>query len=237
MNMTRISTTQPGLLALALFLGLAVSAHADFTGQFATNRWTLFNTNADGFINLSNAPRSVTLTGGDNQSYLPGYTEWHVTVTNTTQLSFTWRYTTADDNSGPFDRAGWRLNTATNELARNDSTTLTGSVTANASTGDVFAFWVRTGDNLLGPGRLTVTNFNFSATPPHFVKSAVTNQTVVLHLQTIPGRTYRVEATPVLPATNWVQIGTNFVATNALTPLTTTTSNFPRRFFRAVLLP
>lgn len=220
-----------------MFLGAVCSGQAAFTGPYATNNWWLVNSNANGTIDLSNAPAKVVLTGGDNQSYLPGYTEWRVAVTNAALLQFDWSYSTLDDNSVPFDRAGWRLNNLTNELARNDSTNLTGSVSVSVGEGDTFAFWVRTGDNLLGAGSLTVTNFNAGAAPPRFTKSAVSNQTVLLHLQTIPGRTYRVEATTVLPATNWVQIGTNFIATTNVTPLSTTASNIPRRFFRAVMLP
>ena len=235
MNMKQTLRHHWGILALAI--GMVCSVHAAFTGPYATNRWTLVNTNADGFVNFSNAPAAITLTGGDNKTYAPGYTEWRVSVTNAAQLQFEWRYSTLDNDSGPYDRAGWRLNTATNELARNDSTILTGSVSVNVSAGDTFAFWVRTGDNLLGAASLTVTNFNFGAPAPRFMKSAVSNQNVLLHLQTIPGRTYRVEATTVFPATNWLQVGTNFVATTNLTPLNTTASNFPRRFFRAVLLP
>ena len=235
MKMKRTLQHHWGIMALAI--GMICSSHAAFTGPYATNRWTLVNTNADGFVNFSNAPAAITLTGGDNYSYAPGYTEWRISVTNAALLQFEWHYSTLDNDSGPYDRAGWRLNSSTNELARNDSTNLTGSISVNVSAGDTFAFWVRTGDNLLGAASLRVTNFNFAATAPRFMKSAVTNLTVLLHLQTIPGRTYRVEATTVLPATNWVQIGTNFVATTNLTPLNTTASNFPRRFFRAVLLP
>lgn len=222
---------------LALVIGMVCSTHAAFTGPYATNRWTLVNSNANGFVNYSNAPGQITLTGGNNLTNAPGYTEWRVNVTNAALLQFNWRYFTLEDDSGPFDRAGFRVNNEFTELARNDSTVLTGVASANVHPGDTFAFWVRTGDNLIAPGVLTVTNFNFGVVPPRFMKSAVSNQTVLLHLQTIPGRTYRVEATTVLPATNWVQIGTNFLAATNLTPLNTTASNFPRRFFRAVLLP
>lgn len=227
---------RPGAI-LALAMGMICSSHAAFTGSYATNQWTLVNSNANGSVGYSNAPGQIVLTGGNDQSRAPGYTEWRVNVTNAAQLQFNWRYSTLEDDSGPFDRAGWRLNSAFHELARNDSTNLNGSVVVNVSVGDTFAFWVRTGDNLIAPGILTVTNFNVGVAPPRFTKSAVSNQTVLLHLQTIPGRTYRVESTTVLPTTNWLQIGTNFVAVTNLTPFNTTASNFPRRFFRALLLP
>lgn len=222
---------------LGFCLGTVCSSHAAFTGPYATNRWSLVNSNADGFVSYSNAPGAITLTGGNNLSYTPGYTEWRVDVTNATLLQFEWRYFTLEDDYGPFDRAGFRVNDTFTELARNDSTVLTGSASAQVQPGDTFAFWVRTGDNLIAPGVLTVTNFNFGATPPRFTKSGISNQTVLLQLQTIPGRTYRVEAATVLPATNWVQIGTNFVATTNLTPVSTGMSNLPHRFYRAVLLP
>jgi len=235
MNTKRTLLQYLGILAIGL--ATLCSSHAAFTGPYATNRWTLVNTNADGFVSYSNAPGQITLTGGNNQTYLPGYTEWRVNVTNAALLNFDWRYFTLEDNSGPFDRAGWRLNSMTNELARNDSTNLNGSVSAIVSAGDTFAFWVRTGDNLVAPGVLTITNFTFGVAPLRFTKSGISNQTVLLQLQTIPGRTYRLEGTAVLPATNWVQLGANFIATTNLTPVSTGMSNLPRRFYRAVLLP
>ena len=222
---------------MALVIGAVCSSHAAFTGSYATNNWTLVNSNANGTINLSNAPAKIILTGGNNGSALSGHTEWRITVPATGQLNFDWSYATLDDAFGPWDGAGWRRNVEAEELAANNSTNFSGHVSAFVNAGDTFAFWVRTGDNLVGPGILTVTNFVVSTPAPRFMKSVVSNQSVVLHLQTVPGRTYRVEAATVFPATNWVQIGTNFVATTNLTPLNTTASNFPRRFFRAVLLP
>lgn len=221
----------------ALFFGTVCLSHAAFTGAYGTNNWTLVNSNANGTINLSNAPAKIVLTGGNNDSAQPGYTEWRITVPSTGLLQFDWVYSTLDDAFGPWDGAGWRQNAISHDLAFNNSSNFFGHVSALVSAGETFAFWVSTSDNLVGPGLLTVTNFNFGVSPPRFTKSAVSNQTVLLQLQTMPGRTYRVEATTVLAATNWVQIGTNFIASTNLTPITTTASNFQQRFFRAVLLP
>lgn len=221
----------------ALFFGAVCFSHAAFTGGYATNNWTLVNSNANGSINLSNAPAKIVLTGGNNESAQPGYTEWRVLVPAAGLLQFDWSYTTLDDAFGPWDGAGWRRNGFSQELAVNNSTNFSGHVSALVSAGDTFAFWVQTSDNMVGPGLLTVTNFNFGVVPPHFTKSAVSNQTVLLHLHTMPGRSYRVEAATALPATNWVQIGTNFIASTNVTSIITTASNFQQRFFRAVLLP
>ena len=234
--MTKKSFSQYLGLFVVLF-GTVNLSHAAFTGAYGTNNWTLVNSNANGTINLSNAPAKIVLTGGNNGSAQSGYTEWRITVPTTGLLQFDWIYSTLDDAFGPWDGAGWRQNANSTQLAVNNSTNFSGHVSAFVNAGETFAFWVHTTDNLVGPGLLTVTNFNFGAAPPRFTKSTVSNQTVLLQLQTMPGRTYRVEATTALPATNWVQIGTNFIASTNLTPITTTASNFQKRFFRAVLLP
>lgn len=223
----------------AILIAITAWVQAAFSGPYATNHWTLVNTNADGFIDASNAPASIRIVGGNNGSYGSGVTEWRITAPSAATLQFDWRYFTLDDILGPWDRAGYRVNTSRVELARNDSTNLNGRVNVNVNAGDTFAFWVRTEDNLLAAGELTITNFVAGplSSPPNFTLCEISNSNIVVRFDTIPGRTYRLEATDSLPATNWVQISTNFVAVTNRTLMSVSLSNYTHRYFRATLLP
>jgi hypothetical protein len=232
---------QPILWCVAIMsLILAYAGHASFSGPYAVSNWSLFNSNANGFVDTTAAPARVGLTGGNNQSVQPGVTEWRINVPAAVTIQFDWSYATIDDTSGPWDRAGWRKNGQWVELVRNDSTTLNGRVSVNVEAGDTFAFWVRTEDNLVAPAELTITNFSTGPTPPaplKFMCATISNQTVRVEFVTVPGRTYRVEGANQLPSVNWVQVGSNVTATASLTVVPVTTTNSPQRFFRAVQLP
>ena len=152
-------------------------------------------------------------------------------------ISFDWNFSTLDDDSGPWDRGGWRKNTVFKELANDHSTNLSGQVSALVSAGDVFGFWVRTEDNLVYPGILSITNFIVSAAPPRFSSITVTGQVVTLRFETIPGRRYQIEAAAGLPASPWTQVGSDILAVDTVTSMTTNLAGSPRCFFRAVLMP
>lgn len=219
---------------------VAQTGHASFSGPYATSNWSLVNSNANGSIDISAAPNRVRVIGGNNQSVNPGLTEWRITVPAAVTIQFDWSYFTADDTSGPWDLAGWRKNGLSVELARNSSTNLSGHVSVDVVAGDTFAFWVRTSDNLVAPGELSITNFTTGPTAPaplKFMCATISNQTVGVEFVTTPGRTYRIEGANQLPSTNWTQVGTNVTAVSDLTVVSVSITNSPRRFFRAVRLP
>jgi len=228
------------LWLLALLAVVPSASWAAFTGPFQPANWTLTNTNADGYVDLSLTPGQILLVGGDNRSLLPGVTEWKIAITNAALLQFDWSYFTRDDLTGPWDRAGWRLNTNSVELARDNSTILAGQTSVSVSPGDEFAFWVRTEDNMVAPGELTITNFQFEAAAPaapRFLCSMAEGTNVTFLFESTPGRTYRLEAVTELPSTNWLQVGTNISAVSNITTVTTATVGTTNRYFRAVLLP
>ncbi|GCL41539.1 hypothetical protein [Dolichospermum planctonicum] len=70
--------------SLVSILALSAPARAitfGFTGDYAPSNWNLTNSNADGLVNTSNAPNSITLTGGDNGSDSFGRTTYSITNT------------------------------------------------------------------------------------------------------------------------------------------------------------
>ncbi|MFM6268331.1 MAG: hypothetical protein ACKPFA_17795, partial [Dolichospermum sp.] len=153
---------------------LALSAPAraitfGFTGDYAPSNWNLINSNADGSVNTSNAPNSITLTGGDNGSITFGRTDYRITNTNTlpVNISFNWLYSSID---GPkFDRFDVNLNGSYTTIA--DSNGASGTYTTTLiPNGNTFGFSIATADNRSGAGNVTISNF--SATPVPFDSNA-----------------------------------------------------------------
>ncbi|MEY2915054.1 MAG: hypothetical protein RLZZ184_4363 [Cyanobacteriota bacterium] len=87
--------------SLVSILALSSPARAitfGFTGDYAPSNWNLTNQNADGYVDTSNAPNSITLTGGNNGSGSFGRTTYSITNTNPlpVNISFNWGYSTKD---------------------------------------------------------------------------------------------------------------------------------------------
>jgi hypothetical protein len=239
MNIKRALAT--GLFGITLLCSSTCSSLAAFTGPYMPGNWSLVNSNADGTLDLTGSPETVRLIGGNNYSFDPGMTEWTILAVTAATIQFDWSYTTSDDSSGPWDRAGWRKNGTYVELARNDSAVRNGHGSFEVNPGDTFGFWVRTADNLVAPGELTISSFesNSGATAPapRFVSASLSEETVSVQFETIPGRTYCVMASGEVTGTNWTQIGSNVTASGALTSFPAGPNHGERRFFRAVLLP
>ena len=143
--------------APALVLAAPAMASAAFTGPYDVSNWTLTNLSADGSVDTSNAPASITITGGDNGTGLPGTTDFTIASAGTGTWSFDWEYTSVDTND--FDGAGWLLNGVYAEVADNASQG-TGSQSIAVAAGDIIGFRVRTQDNVFGPGVFTISDFD-----------------------------------------------------------------------------
>lgn len=168
---------------LVSILALSAPARAitfGFTGDYAPSNWNLTNSNADGSVNTSNAPNSITLTGGNNDSNSFGRTTYSITNTNPlpVNISFNWSYTTTDKLTesscslpGKFcDPFQIVLNGNATTLISNAGSPQFGTYTASILKQDVFGFSIATADNLFGPGSVTISNF--SATPVPFESNA-----------------------------------------------------------------
>ena len=156
--------------SLVSILALSAPARAitfGFTGDYAPSNWNLTNSNADGSVNTSNAPNSITLTGGDNGSDSFGRTTYSITNTNpaSVNISFNWLYSTQD--SPILDRFDVNQNGSYTTIANSNAS---GTYTTLIATGDVFGFSIATVDNILGRGSVTISNF--SATPVPFETNA-----------------------------------------------------------------
>ena len=152
---------------VSLTLAAASSASAAFQGPYAPINWTLTNSNADGFVDTTGAPASISLTGGDNDSGDPGTTDYTTTAAAAGTVTFDWNYSSSDDPG--WDGFGYLLNGSFSFLA--DSSGQNGTSTFNVLAGDSFGFRIFTEDNDLGPGSVTISNFSAPIPEPSTVLS------------------------------------------------------------------
>ncbi|BAZ28865.1 hypothetical protein NIES4074_13000 [Cylindrospermum sp. NIES-4074] len=183
MQTTTRSTTSHRLLhwslAASATLGIIASlpskvmALTGFTGVYDPSNWTLTNINADGSVDITNAPNDITLIGGNNNNTNPdpsGTTDWIISIDSSRagNLSFDYSYILLDTDGK--DIAGYLLNGKFTSFATKDGDTSIGntSVTETLKLGDTFGFRVETSSNSGGPGVFTVSNFNVEPVPFEF---------------------------------------------------------------------
>ncbi|MFM6253369.1 MAG: hypothetical protein ACKPEQ_30215, partial [Dolichospermum sp.] len=87
--------------SMVSILALSAPARAitfGFTGDYAPSNWNLINSNANGSVDTSTAPNSITLTGGNNGSGSFGRTDYKITNNNPlpVNISFSWLYLALD---------------------------------------------------------------------------------------------------------------------------------------------
>lgn len=157
--------------SLVSILALSVPARAitfGFTGDYAPSNWNLTNSNADGFVDTSNAPNSITLTGGNNGSGSFGRTTYSITNTKPVpvNISFNWLYSSLDWTPSA-DWFGVNQNGSYTTIANNNAG---GTYTTLIPNGNTFGFSIATLDNCCGRGSVTISNF--SATPVPFESNA-----------------------------------------------------------------
>jgi hypothetical protein len=162
---TLLRPARLGLLAVGLAVGLPGAAQADFNGDYALVNWTLTD-GAQGGVDLSQAPQTVTLFGGAND--VAGATSYTITVPNAIVLSFDWSYINNDLYQDPlFEPAGYLVDGILFQLTDDlGAPTQSGTVTLALSAGDVFGFEVVTFDGYYGSANgtygssfLSVTDF------------------------------------------------------------------------------
>ena len=171
--------------SLVSILALSAPARAitfGFTGDYAPSNWNLTNSNADGLVDTSNAPNSITLTGGNNGSDSFGITTYSITNTNPlpVNISFNWGYGTNDDVTlsdcgsipGNFcDPFQIVLNGNATTLISDAGSLQFGTYTTLIPNGNTFGFSIATADNRFGRGSVTISNFS-AATPVPFESNA-----------------------------------------------------------------
>ena len=144
----------------ALSMALSEPAHAlGFADSYAPANFSLTNTNADGFVDTSGAPGSISIAGGDNSTGLSGITRFLTTAAGTGLVSFDWGYSTQDPPA-VYDPFGYSLNGTFFQLTDSTLEGQSGSASFNVVLGDIFGFEVQTDDNVFGRGSATISNFS-----------------------------------------------------------------------------
>lgn len=153
--------------AVTLLVAHPVSA-AGFSGDYDPSNFTLINDNADGFVDTTNAPLSVTLQGGNNGSgFPPGQTSYTTTAQGDGQVSFDFNYTTMDRDGPSFDPFGFLLNNVFTQLSDSSGPrSQSGSTSFLVMSGDIFGFAIQTVDNAFGPASVTISSFHAPASEP-----------------------------------------------------------------------
>lgn len=150
------------LQVTGIFIALTANASAAFIGYYSPNNWNEVTDNSDGFV-ISGAPDFIQIEGGANQSSNPGSTDFTIRVEASGTWSFDWEYESFD-NFGDRDSGGYLLNGVYNQLAQNNSSTLSGFISIPVNQNDLIGYRVFTLDNDSDSGRLTISNFNAPTT-------------------------------------------------------------------------
>ena len=170
-------------LTLAAASGASAATVFGFQGPYAPINWTLTNNNADGFVNTTGAPASISLTGGDNGSYSSGTTNYTTTAAAAGTVTFDWNYSTADVNTG----FGYLLNGSFTQVTDDGGDVVQNGTSAfNVLAGDSFGFRIFNYDNAGGRGSVTISNFSAPgpmAPPP----TSVPEPSAVLSLLVLGG--------------------------------------------------
>jgi hypothetical protein len=170
------SLTAMTVTTVSLTLAAASSASAatvfGFQDAYAPINWTFANSNADGFVDTTGAPASISLTGGDDGSDDFGTTDYTTTAAAAGTVTFDWNYSTADGDGPSFDPFGYLLNGSFTQVTDDGGGVVqNGTSTFNVLAGDSFGFRIFTVDNIAGRGSVTISNFSAPIPEPSTVLS------------------------------------------------------------------
>jgi hypothetical protein len=174
-------------LTLAAASGASAATVFGFQDAYDPINWTFTNSNADGFVDTTGAPASISLTGGDNGSGSSGTTDYTTTAAAAGTVTFDWNYSTADIDGPRWDPFGYLLNGSFTQVTNNvGGVVQNGTSTFNVLAGDSFGFRIFTDDNDGGRGSVTISNFSAPgpmAPPP----TSVPEPSTVLSLLVLGG--------------------------------------------------
>jgi hypothetical protein len=138
---------------------------AQFQGDYAIANWSLSNINGNGSVDTTNEPNSITLTGTDGLDG-EGNTNYTNIIANTTQITFSWAYSTFDGAS--YDYPNIIINNGIpvifigfNTTGSNDQS---GTMNVNVSAGDSFSINMYSSDGCCGSASVIISNFTIATT-------------------------------------------------------------------------
>ena len=152
------------LILLLFLVTIQANSQTNFTGAYGLQNWTLSNSNANGSLDTTNSPNTISLKGGNNGSQAEGNTNYTIITPSAATISFNWAYTTTD--AAPFDQPNTivsinGIKTLLTGYNTNGGNNQSGSMAVNVNSGEPFGFNITTTDNLYGAATITISNFNF----------------------------------------------------------------------------
>jgi hypothetical protein len=172
-----------------------------FQGAYAPANWIFANDTADGNVNTTNTPASITITGGNNFSTSEGNTNYSITFATNTTVSFNWAYTTTDDAGADYPQVIVNGVASTlQDYSIFGSNNQSGTMTVNILAGQTFAFNMFTVDNGGGVGvviisDLVITNSDVSYSWAATNGGSITGATNTASITPATSGTYTVTAT------------------------------------------
>jgi hypothetical protein len=149
-------------------LCVVLNAHAQFSGNYSPAKFTTtLSPGANGTVNASGAPASITITGSNDPSDIQSNTPMDVDYTARAGASgifkFNWSYHTNDMDTDPlYDPAGVLVNGVFTQLTNNAMGIVdqSGSYSVGVTAGDIIGFRVRAKDNIYGNATFTISGFS-----------------------------------------------------------------------------
>jgi hypothetical protein len=139
-----------------------------FQGNCAPANWTVQQP-GNGSVDFLAAPINAILTSNDDSA--PGNTFVSIEIQGDNEgiVSFSYFYTTNDQDGAQFDPFGYLLNGAPIQLVPPPSLangeSVSGSFSFQISAGDTFGFYAESTDNALGPSVTEITDFMYVPIP------------------------------------------------------------------------
>jgi hypothetical protein len=158
-------------LSCFALLCFVLNTHAQFSGNYSPSKFTTTLTpGANGSVNASGAPASITITGSndalDNPSTTPMNVDYTARAASSGILKFDWTYRTNDSDSDPqYDPAGVLINGVFTQLTNSTPNLInqSGSYSVAVTTGAIIGFRISAIDNIFGNATFTISNFSAPA--------------------------------------------------------------------------
>ena len=157
------------LALCAAMLGAPVAAWADFSGPYAPANWTTTLTGTPpgggGTVDVSGAPASITLNGGNDVCVAdpanPCWLDYTIAVPAAGMVSFDWSYQSNDTLGNDFDLFLVLQNGSAIQLSDDaGAASQSGSYSLPVSAGQVVGFRIDCTDCDMGAANVTISNFS-----------------------------------------------------------------------------
>lgn len=146
---------------LLITITFAISANAQFSGDYAPINWTLTGTsaNSDASVDTSGAPGSIVFNGNDSEfgDCCDLTDDYSITVATTGFISFLYDFSNPD-----IEEFYYVINGTATLIADANATGAINDIPVTA--GDVFGFRIYTDDDCCGRGVSTISGFLFNTT-------------------------------------------------------------------------